>query len=388
MGGNPTWCPVVMDTTVVPEILANAQSMRDSFGVLSFDGDPEYYALDGQHRVAAIKRLVERVDHDPPSGFDSDMVSVIVIVREEQEGLNYIEWLQRYRRLFSSLNRYARPTDKDTDIIMDEDDLFAILTRRLITSHKFFRAPGPQMESFRVKTKGKNLLKQDGHFTTLQTLYLINEQLLKTKERSRFFTGTASWIDKQIRPSEEEIEDYYNELSNYWDAILETIPSLRNDPSEMRITKQDGTDDEQGENHFLFRPIGQELFARIVRNLLDDAFPDEGCSTVDQMAQALNLLAKISWELHDMPWRHLVLVEHTNNRWAIRSEERKKVLDFAYRLLRWFVNLDQLDEFQVDDLRSDWMNLLYGDLGDVETDEMWSEIWRMRVEILKDSLMK
>ena len=382
LGGNPTWYPVVMDTTVVPEVFANAQSMRDSFGVLSFEGDPKYYALDGQHRVAAIKSLVKRdVDVEPPPDFDRDLVSVIVIPREEQEGLSDNRWLQRYRRLFSSLNRYAKPTDRDTNIIMDEDDLFAILTRRLITDHNFFRAPGRQKESFKVKTKGKNLLGQDRHFTTLQTLYLINERLLET--RSRLVAGTAP-RNKQISPSEEEIEDYYNELSNYWNAILETIPSLRNNPSEMRVTKQDDADDKQGENHFLFRPIGQELFAGLVRNLLDDAFPDEGYATVDQMAQALNHLTKISWELHDTPWRHLILVKNINNRWTIRSEERKKVLDFACRLLRWFVNLDQLDEFQIDDLRSDWTDLLYGGLGNVEIDEMWSEIRKMRMEILKD----
>ena len=314
-----------------------------------------------------------------PPDFDKDFVSVIVIPREEQEELSDDRWLQRYRRLFSSLNRYAKPTDRDTDIIMDEDDMYAILTRQLITDHEFFRAPGRQKESFKVKTKGKNLMGQDQHFTTLQTLYLVNERLLKT--RNRIIAGKGQ-INKQFRPREEVIEAHYNELSDYWDAILNTIPSLHNNPSEMRVTNQNEIDDKQGENHFLFRPIGQELFAKLVRNLLDDAFPDEGYATVDEMTRALNILAKISWDLHDTPWRHLILVKNINDRWVIRSDGRKDALNFAYRLLRWFVNIDQLDKTQIDELKNDWKSfLLYREFDDVKIEEMWNEMWKMRMEI-------
>ena len=51
--------------------------------------------------------------------------------------------MKKYRKLFSTLNRYAKKTDGATNIILDEDDTFAILTRRLITDHEFFRWTGP-----------------------------------------------------------------------------------------------------------------------------------------------------------------------------------------------------------------------------------------------------
>lgn len=385
LGGNPTWLPVVMDTTVVPEILANSRSMKDSFGVLSFDEDPRYYALDGQHRVAAIKSLVnsdQEPDVTPPLEFDKDLVTVIVILREEHGELNDNDWLQRYRRLFSSLNRYAKPTDRDTNIIMDEDDLIAILTRRLITDHDFYLAPSEQKELFKVKTKGKNLQEKDTYFTTLQTLYAMNQILLTTKERSP--TGKTQWIDKQARPLEEEIEEYYMELSNYWDAILGVIPVLRNPPSSMRVTKQENAIDKEGENHFLFRPIGQELFAKLVRDVLNKAFSDKGCGNVDQMIDALRPIAEVPWDLHYIPWKNLVLIQSNTGRWLIRNEERKQVLDFSYRLLRWYLNIDELDEDQTIDLRNDWMRFLYADFGNDEFDDMWNDFWRMRMILLKD----
>lgn len=148
--GDPTWSPVEMDNESVPQLLACSNSMRESFGLLSFGNLPEYYVLDGQHRVAAIKLLVNgNAGVEAPQGFDDDLLSVIMLLREEHD-VPEEEWMNRCRRLFSSLNRHAKPANRDTNIIMDEDDLLAIVTRRLITEHEFFQAPGPERASFKV----------------------------------------------------------------------------------------------------------------------------------------------------------------------------------------------------------------------------------------------
>ena len=91
--------------------------MRDSFGVLSFGDEPKYYALDGQHRVAAIKLYwsADKLKSKLLQVFDDDLLSVIVVLREEHN-VSEGEWMRRYRRLFSSLNRYVKPTGKDTNI--------------------------------------------------------------------------------------------------------------------------------------------------------------------------------------------------------------------------------------------------------------------------------
>ena len=181
VGGNPSFEPAT------PPEWARSKSLRESVGLLAFDDNPKYYALDGQHRLQAIRDVLA----DPksaPEGFGIEQVSVIVVAREEQHR-NEDLWLQRYRRLFSSLNRYAKPTDKDTNIIMDEDDVFAIVTRRLISDHRQFRAAGRQRESFRVLTKGKNLKAGAPHFTSLQTLYAMNATLLTTPDRERRLGG-------------------------------------------------------------------------------------------------------------------------------------------------------------------------------------------------------
>ena len=188
IGGNPTWTPM-------------KSRFGDSFGELSFEVDPRYYALDGQHRLKAIQELMADPAGAPP-GFPDEQLSIIVVVREHQSVDDKL-WLQRYRRLFSSLNRYAKPTDTDTNIIMDEDDIFAIVTRRLITDHEFFRSPHAEQRSFRVLTKGKNLKSETSHFTSLQALYEVNKTLLMTTDRRRKWGRKQDVkIFLQFRPEE------------------------------------------------------------------------------------------------------------------------------------------------------------------------------------------
>lgn len=389
MEGEPSWHPVEMDTSVVPSIFTNVRTLKESFGVLTFGDEPKYYALDGQHRVAAIKLLVSgEAEMDPPPGFDEDLLSVIVVLREEHDVPDG-EWMRRYRRLFSSLNRWAKPTDPDTNIIMDEDDLFAIVTRRLITDHKFFKAPGRERDSFKVQTEKKNLRKNAPQFTTLQALYGVNEILLRTRERQirGWFPG-GGVIDKQIRPDEDFIDLTYEELSNYWDAVLKALPDLRKNPVDMRRHDVDEPC-EEFQDHLWFWPIGQELAAKVVRALLDAEFPEGGQASVDEMATALEPLAKISWELHEAPWRHLLLVRtQTRASWRMRSEDRKVSLEVAERIVRWMANLDPLDNAETEELREEWKDLLYFDVMDdekEEIDDMWERVLAIRGRVVTDT---
>ena len=83
--------------------------LNESFGFLKFDGTQKYYALDGQHRLTAIKTLLNRNNSDPdgaPEDLEKDEFSVIVIVPSQEDA----DFMQKYRRLFSHLNRYAKPT--------------------------------------------------------------------------------------------------------------------------------------------------------------------------------------------------------------------------------------------------------------------------------------
>ena len=274
LGGNPMFYPVEITEDPHFAISGDDLGINEAFGLLKFDGDQTYYAIDGQHRLSAIKILLDQtgsLSTGTPEGFEHDEFSVIVVVPSHEDSNETFR--QKYRRLFSNLNRYAKPTDQATNIIMDEDDTFAILTRRLVTNNDFFKSDGIQKKSERIKTKSKNLSSNDSHFTSLETLYDMNIELLSSPQREPKQWGATSTSTegedlstfKRFRPPQEYIDTLYAELTIYWEALLAEIPDLYKDPTQMRVHEIEDKESEDKTDHLLFWPIGQQLLAEIVR---------------------------------------------------------------------------------------------------------------------------
>ncbi len=89
-GGNPNYIPVSMED---PDGMLSGLDRQ--FGVLTFDGSQSYFALDGQHRLKAIKDAVRQ---KPELGAD-DIAVIVVSHFETAEGN------RRTRRLFTNINR-------------------------------------------------------------------------------------------------------------------------------------------------------------------------------------------------------------------------------------------------------------------------------------------
>ena len=296
---------------------------------------------------------------------------------------------QSNRRLFSNLNRYAKPTDQATNIIMDEDDTFAILTRRLVTDNDFFKSAGKQRDSRRIKTrKGKNLNNKDPYFTSLETLYEMNIELLSSVQRIPKSWGEISeeGVDlktfKRFRPSEEYIDNLYVELSMYWDALLEELSIFHNDPPKMRVHELTDTESKDETDHLLFWPIGQQLLAEIVRTLLDKRLPDPENPTPDAVQEALTGLSQLEWRLHQAPWRYFLLIKSTTtNRWNMRSEERAKAVRCGRIIQQWSLGLEEFDESDVIDLKKEWANFLVPAQSEEKIDQMWHQVEQMKATI-------
>ena len=381
LGGNPSFYPVRITDDPQFAIFTD-QGLDQSFGVLTFSGEQDYYALDGQHRLKAIQTLLDRSESpDPPPGFSEEEISVLMIVRQEQADAAF---LQSYRRLFSSLNRYAKKTDADTDIIMDEDDVFAILTRRLIIDHEFFKWSGRQMSSPRVKMRGKNLNSNDIHFTSLQTLYRMNETLLKTAARDAGWGTDLTPLRefKRFRPDEEYIDELYIELETYWDGLLEILPELRREPHGMR--NHDADIDGEGElaDNLLFWPIGQELLAEVCRRMLNRNLESGESLDAASVAAALKGLSNLNWWLHRPPWRYFLLTrDSARDRWRMRNEDRTETLNVARRIFEWMLGIDDLPTEDIEELKLDWQTRLIPAQTEEFDDAMWNEVLAKRREV-------
>ena len=406
LGGSPTFTSLQLADT--PEnTIFKAMQVDQSFGVLTFAGGEKYYALDGQHRLAAIRAILDPTDaardrfardyvsEEFRQAFRDEEISVIMVVQDPgDDEPARDEMLKDYRRLFSSLNRYAKPTDQNTNIIMDEDDGIAILTRRLIAEHRFFKWTVEQPSEYSiVKTaKGKNLRPSDPYFTQIEVLYDINTTLLtsssrsalgwKLDERETIPQRDFKRIWRVRRPDENVLDGYYTELSAIWDAIFEVIPDLDRPPVQMRVHNPTEDDDEMTTcDHALFWPIGQYVFADIVRELLDGFSTELGKDILqaDEAIEALQPLKRVEWSLHKEPWRHLLLVntadpQRGNSSWTMRNEGRKQAVDTAREVLEFIVGVTILDEESQGNLRQRWTNALVPVPEEAESRAMWQAV--------------
>lgn len=386
--GNPKWYPIMLADDPKFAVFKDDVRLNSTFGVLKFDGTQNYYALDGQHRLAAIKHLLDRSEdawRDAPAGFADEEISVILVTPRSNE--KHEEFMLRYRRLFGNINRHAKPTSHFTNIVMDEDDTFAILTRRLITEHSFFMSPSHrQMESTRIKmTKGKNVSAKSPVFTSLEQLYAINKTLLISKTREH-----EGWLERtfiRFRRDDDELDQLFEELVDIWDALIKTLPVLTKSPDHMRrhdregadgnATEQQGCSDEyECDDSALFWPITQGLIARLARELLDKHDHSSGAT-----ATRLAPLAELEYSLHRPPWRHVFLIPNESGRgapWKIRSEERKEAIAVLERILGWQLGLHPLNVGERDELRAEWKALLVpqweGDRGETTRQQLWAQI--------------
>jgi DNA sulfur modification protein DndB len=239
--GQPRYLPI----TFGEPFLSN----EGRVGVLQFDGTEQYYALDGQHRLAAFQIELAR----DPQRYKDDQVSMIVICHPKDK-----EGLTRARRLFTTVNRYAKKTSPATHTAMSEDDGVAIVTRRLIREHGLFKQ---QIKVMVTGRDGKHKLATGNamsvtsatdrpYLMAIETFRKCNKDLLPAHL-------VAEFKKEQQIPSFESLEDAFSALSGSWDKMIKAVDPwkelLRPEASlENYRTKAGG--------HTLVRPVGITAF--------------------------------------------------------------------------------------------------------------------------------
>ena len=159
-----------------------------NMGFLRLNGEEKIFPVDGQHRVEGIKDAIKK----SPELEDETIAVILIGHHKDKEGM------EKTRRIFSTLNRYAKPVSTGDIIALDEDDTVAIVTR----------------------------------FTSLIKLYETNKIVYKYYTSFRDNTKrihSSTEIDKflKFRPKQEDIDDFEKYLTEFWELFINSFEGMK-----------------------------------------------------------------------------------------------------------------------------------------------------------------
>lgn len=218
-------------------------------GLLEFPGEHKIFPVDGQHRVEGIKAAIK----ENPELKEYRVAAIFIGHKNNTSGK------QRTRRLFTTLNRYAKPVKPDDIIALDEDDMVAITTRYLLEEYDLFTGK-------RVVYAGQKSIPSNNKeaITSIITLYQANIELFKIFYEETFGKKVTKKILEEFlkfRPPDNTLLAFQELCCKYWDAFKSNIDIVKDyikiddSPAEKYRNKQTG-------GSLLFRPVGLLPFVK------------------------------------------------------------------------------------------------------------------------------
>jgi len=256
-----------------------------SMGLLEFPGTHKIFPVDGQHRVEGIRAaLLEQ-----PELGTQKITAIFIGHKNDAKGM------QRTRRLFSTLNRYAKPVSLRDIIALDEDDSVAINTRYLVEDFPLFKGDNT------IDVKGKAVpVTNRKAITSIITLYQCNNELMKYYYAIvKGEKATKKKLDNYLkfRPQEEEIKEFRGFIINFWENFGECFSDISVYLSTESDKKALPFRNKKGGN-LLFRPKGLLPFVKAcieIKNRTDTEFKE-----------IFLRLAQYSFILTDKPWTSIL----------------------------------------------------------------------------------
>lgn len=190
------------------------KSTGENVGQLTLD-DESIYVLDGQHRLAAIKEVVQ----SNPNKFKSDFVPILLVFHHKTD-----PGYARARRLFTTVNRYAKQTSKSTNRVMDEDDGISFLLLRLIREFMFWskriKCTRTNKKKLVVLANSESMGKADSaYLMSVSSFYEVIFNLLPTGHKP----GFVKLRKAQTLPQINVLDDAYGEVEIRLDELCQSV---------------------------------------------------------------------------------------------------------------------------------------------------------------------
>ena len=301
-------------TKAVP---AAYRSNAQRIGFITIDGGT-LIVLDGQHRLLALRMVHQG---EIPGEFASE-------VNEDEVCVVFIEFENKVktRRIFNTVNRYAKQTSRGDNIITSEDDGYAIVSRRLLQETAPLGKPADI-----VNWKSNTLTKRSTQFTTISAVYETVKLILPSHGVDK--------LPEQERPPEEDLERYFNFVSDVWDSLIQGMEPYKeaiDDPSKIPAMRED-----EARTALLFKPAAQIALVDALLRATDNSDL--------KIAEAIGRANRISnWSMHADIWQGIII--KANGSIDAGREARRRMA----ALVCYLVAADRIK----DDLKFDTWRLL------------------------------
>lgn len=254
-GGLPDWHEFLIENKI-NELGGVSCEFDSNVGLLEFIGNEQMFAIDGQHRIAGIQYSKSNKEEIKGVKLDigKDRYPVILVAHIDDE-----LGKKRTRQLFSDINRKAKPVPKKDQIIIDEETLTHIVTRRVYAEYKYFQN-GKLIDHLHEATNLK--LDDKEHYTNLTNL---NTVVTKLKPLYKKIKNTDEWDEKNIAALKTIVFDFF-------DTVIAVIPEYKKFFIEKTI-KLDSL--RKDNNYILFRPIGITLLAKLYQFYIKNKSKEE-----------------------------------------------------------------------------------------------------------------
>ena len=218
--------------------IPNVIELETSLGILMFDGTEKMFAIDGQHRIAAIQKTHRQF----PRAIGTDQYPVIFVAHVDDSNGKV-----RTRRLFSDINKNAVPVSGGDKVVIDEDDLCAIVTRRVYAEDPLFNGG----DEIAVSGKKEHLTEEGRErFTSLLAIYTV------TKCLKQIFRKRKGTLDNDPQ----NIQQFQQIVSRFFDFAADNEPSLNR---YFRLHTTTAQAERINNRSLFFRPVGLEMLARL-----------------------------------------------------------------------------------------------------------------------------
>jgi DNA sulfur modification protein DndB len=273
----------------VVNVAAAYSSAAKSIGFLVIDASRSgnlsgLVALDGQHRLAALRRVVQGQADGPEAGFVRDDEVAVIFVQD----VNVVS----ARDLFTVLNRSARRVSKSDVLIMSEVDGAAIIARNLTVGDTL--APQGIEKNPLVKWEKNTIGAKDSEVTTLNAIYEVVQVVA-----DRLGIDLQAGEEAGSPPPEADLQSVEVEARHWLELLFRhssDFAAMQHEPLKVVEMRK------EGQFSLMMKPVGFIAFFRAVAVALSDS----GCRRND-VAEVVKALLNVDWDIKSNLWKGIMV---------------------------------------------------------------------------------